>query len=196
MSAPGKGFISIPDAIRELHESRGWSVEDTAKALLDIDADRLTPYFISQEDGTVQPADGYIEVGTDAYVTITKALQGWVDGKGQSIGHTRAYAKFGWKREELMKLLALKSIVGAGGAVATGTLTDARIAAIEATARRLKYDPLSVPYGGKAEIERQCLETMKGKPHVFTADTFKKAWQAARDAGLIDVENVEIYRGQ
>lgn len=86
--------------------------------------------------------------------------------------------------------------VGAGTAAATPSLTEIRIAAIVQTATQLKYDPLSVATGGKAIIEAECLDKLKGAPHRFTADTFKKAWQAARDAGQIDVENVEIYRGQ
>lgn len=86
--------------------------------------------------------------------------------------------------------------VGAGGTAATANLTEIRIAAIVETATRLKYDPLSVATGGKAIIEAECLDKLKGAPHRFTADTFKKAWQAARDAGRIDVENVGIYRGQ
>jgi hypothetical protein len=86
--------------------------------------------------------------------------------------------------------------VGAGATAATPSLTEIRIAAIVETATQLKYDPLSVATGGKAIIEAECLDKLKGAPHRFTADTFKKAWQAARDAGRIDVENVEIYRGQ
>lgn len=86
--------------------------------------------------------------------------------------------------------------VGAGATAATVNLTEIRINAIVQTATRLKYDPLSVATGGKAIIEAECLDKLKGAPHRFTPDTFKKAWQAARDAGRIDVENVEIYRGQ
>lgn len=86
--------------------------------------------------------------------------------------------------------------VGAGTTAATPTLTEIRIAAIVETATQLKYDPLSVATGGKAIIEAECLDKLKGAPHRFTADTFKKAWQAARNAGRIDVENVKIYRGQ
>ena len=84
--------------------------------------------------------------------------------------------------------------VGAGEAATSRTA--ARIEAIVETATRLQYDPLSVPYGGKATIEHECLETLKGEPHRFTAATFKSAWQAARDAKRIEVQNVETYRGQ
>lgn len=76
------------------------------------------------------------------------------------------------------------------------TLTDARIAAIVKIAIQCKYDPMSVPYGGKAAIKRECLVSLKGDPHRFTPDTFKKAWQAARNKGLIDVENAEIYQNR
>lgn len=75
------------------------------------------------------------------------------------------------------------------------TLTSCRIAAIIKIARQFKYDPMSVPYGGKANIERECLEKLKGDPQRFTEGTFKKSWQAARDKGQIDVQNVETYRG-
>ncbi len=89
----------------------------------------------------------------------------------------------------------LEKGVGAGG-TATNSRTPARIDAIVDTARQLGYDPMSVPYGGKAAIERECLANMISEPHRFTADTFKATWQAARDAKRIDVENAEIYRGQ
>lgn len=84
----------------------------------------------------------------------------------------------------------------AGGTATTPSLTEIRIAAIVEIATQLKYDPLSVATGGKAIIKAECLEKFNGAPQRFTADTFKRAWQAARDAGRIDVENVEIYRGQ
>jgi hypothetical protein len=88
-------------------------------------------------------------------------------------------------------------IVAADGGVATTkNLTPGRIAAIVRTARHLGYEPLAVAVGGKAAIERECLEKLNGDPHRFTADTFKKAWQAARDEGLIDVVNADVYRGQ
>lgn len=83
-----------------------------------------------------------------------------------------------------------------GGVATTRNLTPGRIAAIVKTARYLGYDPLAVAVGGKADIERECLEKLNGDPHRFTADTFKKAWQAARDKGQIDVVKADIYRGQ
>lgn len=82
------------------------------------------------------------------------------------------------------------------GRTQSSTLTDDRIAAIVNIAKQFKYDPMSVPYGGKAAIERECLEKLKGDPHRFTVDTFKTTWQAARDKGQIDVQNVKTYRGQ
>lgn len=86
--------------------------------------------------------------------------------------------------------------VASGGVATTKNLTPGRITAIVEIACQLKYDPMSVPYGGKAAIECECLEKLKGDPHRFTADTFKAAWQAARDEELIDVQNVETYRGR
>jgi hypothetical protein len=88
-----------------------------------------------------------------------------------------------------------ETIVGAG-VTAAKNRTNVRIDAIVETARQLKYDPMLVPYGGKAAIERECLEKLKSEPHRFTADTFKTAWQAARNANRIDVQNADIYRGQ
>lgn len=71
-----------------------------------------------------------------------------------------------------------------------------RVAAIVETAKQLGYDPMLVPIGGKSMIRRECLKRFKGEPHRFTSDTFKKSWQGARDAGMIDVENVDTYRGR
>lgn len=82
-----------------------------------------------------------------------------------------------------------------GSRVATRRV-DARIAAIVRTAQQLGYDPLLVPYGGKSVIKRECLAKLSGDPCRFTADTFKSAWQDARNADLIDVENAETYRGR
>ncbi len=84
----------------------------------------------------------------------------------------------------------------AAGSRAATNRRDARIFAIVKTAQQLGYDLLRVPHGGKAAIERECLDNQAGEPCRFTADTFKTAWQAARNAGLIDVENAEIYRGR
>jgi hypothetical protein len=67
-----------------------------------------------------------------------------------------------------------------------------RIAAIVETVRALGYDPQNIPYGGKSIIERECLKSAK----LFTPSTFKTAWQSARNAGRIEVENAETYRGQ
>lgn len=88
------------------------------------------------------------------------------------------------------------AVRGVTGGTATNNRTEARIAAIVKAARQFGYDPLLVPYGGKSAIERECLDKLAADPCRFTADTFKSAWQAARKAGRIDVENVEIYRGQ
>ena len=82
------------------------------------------------------------------------------------------------------------------GGTASANRTEARIAAIVKTAQQLGYDPLSVPYGGKAAIQRECLDKLAADPCRFTSDTFKSAWQAARDALQIDVQNAETYRGQ
>jgi hypothetical protein len=84
----------------------------------------------------------------------------------------------------------------AGGARAVTSRRAARVAAIVETAKQLDFDPQCVPFGGKAAIERECLNKLAGDPCRFTADTFKSAWQAARDARLIDVENAEAYRGR
>lgn len=82
------------------------------------------------------------------------------------------------------------------GAAIAGNLTDLRIAAILEIAHQLKLNPQCVPYGGKAEIRHECLDKRAGEPLRFTADTFKKAWQTARNKMLIKGENDEIYRGQ
>lgn len=69
-------------------------------------------------------------------------------------------------------------------------IVEKRIAAIITTARRLGYDPENVAWGGKAAIKKECTKDAK----LFTSATFDKAWQAARNAGLIDVEDSETYR--
>lgn len=92
--------------------------------------------------------------------------------------------------EELADLLASRQ----GGT--DGTRTAARVTAIVETAKQFGYTPLSIPTGGKAAIERECLEKMSGAPCRFTASTFKKSWQAACDHGQIEVKDAEIYRGQ
>lgn len=85
---------------------------------------------------------------------------------------------------------------GAGATTAAPSLKELRIAAIVRIAMQLGYDPLCVATGGKEIIKAECLDKLKGDPHRFTADTFKKVWQEARNAKQIDVENVKTYRGQ
>jgi hypothetical protein len=92
--------------------------------------------------------------------------------------------------EELADLLALRQ----GGA--DSTRAAARVTAIVETAKQFGYTPLSIPTGGKAAIERECLEKMSGAPCRFTTSTFKKSWQAACDQGQIEVQGAEMYRGQ
>lgn len=79
-----------------------------------------------------------------------------------------------------------------GGDKATGGLVQRRIAVIVETARKLGYDPIKVAWGGKAATERECLKN----PALFTPATFDTAWKAARKEGLVEVENVEIYRAR
>ena len=67
---------------------------------------------------------------------------------------------------------------------------DKQIAAILKHGKSLCYNMKSVPYGGKAKIEKLCLE----ESQLFTKDGFKNAWQEARDRGLLDVEGVDKYR--
>jgi hypothetical protein len=69
-------------------------------------------------------------------------------------------------------------------------ILEKRIEAIVATAQRLEYDPAKVAWGGKAAIKKECIKDAK----LFTPATFDKAWQAARNIGLIDVEDSETYR--
>lgn len=117
-------FIFIEDVLRGLNRSNGWSIEDMAKTLLEIGAARLTPYFISVEDGTLQEAGPYIgmdkedgiAMGDDVirYPVIEQGLEGWANGQGEALSHVRAYAKFGWRRSEVMALLAAQSIPIAG----------------------------------------------------------------------------------
>lgn len=69
--------------------------------------------------------------------------------------------------------------------------TDRRIEAIIKKATLLGYPLLCIPYGGKAELERQCVSDDN---RLFTPDTFKAAWKEAKCRKLIQVENVEQYR--
>lgn len=70
------------------------------------------------------------------------------------------------------------------------SIESRRIRTIVETARRLGYNPECVAYGGKAAIKHECTKDAR----LFTDSTFDKAWQAARKAGLIDVENSDTYR--
>lgn len=72
-------------------------------------------------------------------------------------------------------------------------LVNQRITAIIETATRLGYDLKQIVWGGKSAIKSECTSNT---PQLFTPATFSKAWQAARKAGLIDVENSEIYKGR
>lgn len=73
---------------------------------------------------------------------------------------------------------------------------EIRIAAIVETAERMGYTLLNILWGGKKKIETECLDRMSGDPYRFTKETFKKAWQAACNAGKIKVEDSETYRGR
>ncbi|MHB1174048.1 MAG: hypothetical protein ACYCZJ_02845 [Sulfuriferula sp.] len=67
---------------------------------------------------------------------------------------------------------------------------DKQIAAILKHGKSLGYNMKLVPYGGKAKIESLCLK----EPAQFTKDSFKNAWQEARNRDLLDVEGVDKYR--
>lgn len=68
---------------------------------------------------------------------------------------------------------------------------DLQIQAILAAIKVKGYPPNSIPHGGKAVVEKCCL---KNHPSLFTPEAFKKAWQEARNRGLLDVENADSYR--
>lgn len=67
-----------------------------------------------------------------------------------------------------------------------------QIDAILHAANSLGYDPLCIPRGGKGKVKSKCMEILG----LFSENSFKKAWQAARGhtPQLIEVENPEIYK--
>lgn len=83
------------------------------------------------------------------------------------------------------------SITGTAVLTNAKSKKDRRIEAIIKTAALLDYPLLCIPYGGKAELERQCLSDDN---RLFTAATFETAWKEAKRRKLIQVENVEQYR--
>lgn len=80
-------------------------------------------------------------------------------------------------------------------AIPNATLLKHRIDAIISAAEALRYDPMSIPYGGKREIKERCL-LMLGEPCRFTESTFVQAWKKASQAGLLSVQDKDIYQGK
>lgn len=180
------------------------TIEDAAlelAALLDIetpDGDS-SPEFRLQFARTMRKPDieaALIAAATDGALRLRHVDGGYVPAgvpvsvsSQVSIDEARAALEAdGWP------FVSPNAKFGAGAAAVEPSLTEIRITAIVEVATRLKYDPLCVATGGKAIIEAECLDTLRGEPHLFTPDTFKKAWQAARDAKRVDVENAETYR--
>ena len=52
-------------------------------------------------------------------------------------------------------------------------------------------NPLSISYGGRAELRQLLCDQ---QPKFFTKSTFNKAWTKAKELGLVEVENVEQYK--
>lgn len=72
------------------------------------------------------------------------------------------------------------------------TLVEERIGTILAACRQLGYDPLNIPYAGKAAIKEICLRT----PKLFTEETFRKAYGKASTSNRIRHSGREKYAGR
>ena len=53
----------------------------------------------------------------------------------------------------------------------------------------LGYEKFSIPERGKSSIKELCLKN----PQLFTAETFKKAWQAGLDDNLFRMAKHDLY---
>lgn len=76
----------------------------------------------------------------------------------------------------------------------SGRLVQPRIDEILRQCKLLEMDPMNIPWGGKRRIETECRK-LNGPPLRFTESTFEKAWKQARKRGVVQVENVVLYRG-
>ena len=172
----------------------GWDLEQAALLLHAIDPLRLNRW--------AEISGGRLEVAFPVQFDAAKALIARAFDAKALESPAKPADVIAWAKAKGLRLPRQfhdLRIAGAEPATETGTKAtrkEARIAAIVETAKRLSYNPLSVPYGGKAAIERECLGKLAGEPCRFTADTFKSSWQDARDEGMIDVENAETYRGR
>lgn len=66
---------------------------------------------------------------------------------------------------------------------------EQQVKVILETATKLGYDPLAIPFGGKAEIKTQCEEDEA----LFESTSFEHAWKAARRRNLVTVVNTHKY---
>lgn len=175
----------------------GWNEDEAAYLLHAIDPMRLNRW--------AQTVGGRLEVAFPEQFDALRAMIARAFEAGALHSPARPGDVIAWAKAKQLRLPrqfldaqfgGTEQTAPAAGGTATTNRTAARIAAIVKTARHFGYDPLSVPYGGKAAIERECLDKLAADPCRFTPDTFKSAWQAARDARQIDVQDAEIYRGQ
>lgn len=63
---------------------------------------------------------------------------------------------------------------------------DQRIPALLEAIKKLGHNPVDIPRGGKAQIEKYLLECHPGK---FTEDKFQTTWEAAKQKGLVKMRN-------
>lgn len=175
----------------------GWDLEQAALLLHAIDPMRLNRW--------AEISGGRLEVAFPVQFDAEKALIARAFEAGALRSPANPADVIAWAKSKRLRLPRqfLEAQVGdnekatpATGGAGTVNRTEDRIAAIVKTAQQFGYNPMSVPHGGKAAIERECLDKLAADPCRFTPDTFKSAWQKARDAGRVDVENAKVYRGQ
>lgn len=70
-----------------------------------------------------------------------------------------------------------------------GVRRDNQVNQICEIGKKLGYDLLNIPEGGKAEIRAKCMPYTK----LFTKDGFTKAWLEANNRGLIRIQNKDKY---
>ena len=67
---------------------------------------------------------------------------------------------------------------------------DQQLQAILDAIKKLSYDTLGIPFGGKRKIRGECLRLHQQ----FTPASFEHAWREAKKRGLVQVQNIERYK--
>jgi hypothetical protein len=75
-----------------------------------------------------------------------------------------------------------------------GEKEEYRVQAILSAIAAKGWDPMNIPHGGKAEIEKMCLaQAGSARYKLFSRSTFAKAWQSALRSKLVRTDKHEDY---